>query len=152
MNMFGGFAAKANGHMFGGTFGRSVMLMLSDTDRPTALALEGAALFDPMGKGAWHSDKVQMPEALMDDAEGLKQWVRRAFDYAVALPAKAEKKKAPQKKGPRASGLGPRPAKLAPAKPAKPTKAKAKPKPKAKPAKAKAKPKPKKPVAKARRR
>ena len=28
LNMFGGVAAKVNGHLFGGTFGRSVMLLL----------------------------------------------------------------------------------------------------------------------------
>ena len=92
LQMFGGIGAKVNGHMFGGTFGRSVMLMLSEGDRAAALALEGAAPFDPMGNGAMRSDKVQMPEALMDDAAELRRWVRKAFDYAAALPKKAAKK------------------------------------------------------------
>ena len=89
LQMFGGVAAKVNGHMFGGTFARSVMLMLSEADRAAALALDGAAPFDPMGNGAMRGDKVQMPEALMDDAEALKDWVRRAFEHAAGLPAKA---------------------------------------------------------------
>lgn len=92
LQMFGGVAAKINGNLFGGTFGRSVMLLLSEKDREKALALDGAAPFDPMGNGAMRSDKVQMPEAIMDDAAELKRWVKRSFDYAATLPKKAKKK------------------------------------------------------------
>jgi hypothetical protein len=51
LQMFGGVAAKVNGNLFGGTFGRSVMLLLSASDRKKALALDGAEPFDPMGNG-----------------------------------------------------------------------------------------------------
>ena len=99
LQMFGGVAAKVNGHLFGGTFGRSVMLLLSDEDRAAALELDGAAPFDPMGNGAMRSDKVQMPEAIMDDAAELRAWVRRSFDYAATLPKKTKAKaKAPAQK------------------------------------------------------
>jgi TfoX/Sxy family transcriptional regulator of competence genes len=98
LQMFGGFAAKVNGNMFGGTFARSVMLLLSEADRAAALALPGAAPFDPMGNGAMRSDKVQMPDALMADAAELKRWVKRSFDYAVTLPAKAAGKAKPATK------------------------------------------------------
>jgi TfoX/Sxy family transcriptional regulator of competence genes len=91
LTMFGGVAAKVNGHLFGGTFGRSVMLLLSPHDRETALALDGAAPFDPMGNGARRSDKIQMPDSLMDEPDELRRWVKRAFDFAVTLPAKAVK-------------------------------------------------------------
>jgi hypothetical protein len=64
LQMFGGVAAKVNGNLFGGAFGRSVMLLLSEADRAMALALDGAAPFDPMGNGAVRSDKVQMPESI----------------------------------------------------------------------------------------
>jgi TfoX/Sxy family transcriptional regulator of competence genes len=103
LQMFGGLAAKVNGNMFGGTFARSVMLLLSEADRATALALDGAAPFDPMGNGAMRSDKVQMPEALMDEADELRDWVKRSFDYAATLPKKtkgakpAKKATAPKK-------------------------------------------------------
>src|SRR5262249_45064463 len=51
MKMFGGVAAKVNGHIFAGLFGRSTMLLLTEPDRAEALALQGAAPFDPMGDG-----------------------------------------------------------------------------------------------------
>ena len=92
LQMFGGLAAKVNGNFFGGAFGRSVMLPLSEADRAEALALEGAAPFDPMGNGAKRSDKVQMPEAIMDEPDELRAWVKRSFDYAATLPKKAAKK------------------------------------------------------------
>jgi len=96
--MFGGLAAKVNGNFLGGTFGRSVMLLLSESDREEALALEGAEPFDPMGNGAKRSDKVQMPEALMEEPLELRAWVKRAFDYAASLPPKAKKKAKPAAK------------------------------------------------------
>lgn len=91
LQMFGGLAAKLNGHLFGGAFGRSIMLLLSEEDREEALALDGAAPFDPMGNGARRSNKVQMPELMMDEPDELRAWVKRAFDYAAALPKKAAK-------------------------------------------------------------
>ena len=90
LNMFGGVAAKVNGNLFGGTFGRSVMLLLSPDDRETALALDGAAPFDPMGNGAKRSDKIQMPDSIMDEPDELRGWVKRAFAFAVTLPAKVK--------------------------------------------------------------
>jgi TfoX/Sxy family transcriptional regulator of competence genes len=90
LQMFGGVAAKVHGNLFGGTFGRSVMLLLSEADRAEALALDGAAPFDPMGNGAMRSDKVQMPESIMHDSSELRRWVRRSFDYAATLPNKVK--------------------------------------------------------------
>lgn len=101
LQMFGGLAAKVNGNLFGGTFGRSVMLLLSPEDRAEALTLDGAAPFDPMGNGAKRSDKVQMPETIMDEPAELRAWVKRSFEYAATLPkkaAKAKKKKPANKK------------------------------------------------------
>jgi TfoX/Sxy family transcriptional regulator of competence genes len=91
LQMFGGVAAKVNGNLFGGTFGRSVMLLLSEKDRAEALELDGAAPFDPMGNGAMRSDKIQMPESIMDDPAELKSWVKRSFEFALTLPKKAKK-------------------------------------------------------------
>jgi TfoX/Sxy family transcriptional regulator of competence genes len=101
LQMFGGVAAKVNGNLFGGTFGRSVMLLLSPEDRAEALTLDGAAPFDPMGNGAKRSDKVQMPETIMDEPAELRAWVKRSFEYAATLPKKAakpKKKKKPARK------------------------------------------------------
>jgi TfoX/Sxy family transcriptional regulator of competence genes len=92
--MFGGVAAKVNGNVFAGLFGRSTMLLLSEPDRAEALALEGASLFDPMGDGRMRSDKVMLPEAMMDDAPELRRWIARAFEAAASLAVKSAKKPA----------------------------------------------------------
>ena len=108
--MFGGVAAKVNGHVFAGLFGRSTMVWLAEADRAAALALEGAEPFDPMGNGRVMSDKVMLPEQLMDDPPELRHWIGRAFQAAAVLPAKAAK---PAKKAPKAAK--PPAAKAAPA-------------------------------------
>lgn len=91
LKMFGGVAAKVNGHFFAGLFGRSTMVQLAEPERAAALALEGAGLFDPMGDGRVRSDKVMLPESMMEDLEELRAWINRAFKTAAALPRKAEK-------------------------------------------------------------
>ncbi len=96
--MFGGVAAKVNGHLFAGLFGRSTMVWLVESDRAAALALEGAALFDPMGDGRVRSDKVMLPETVMGDPAELRRWIARAFKAASLLPKKAAKE-APGRKG-----------------------------------------------------
>ena len=90
VKMFGGVAAKVNGRIFAGLFGRSTMLWLPESERAAALALKGAAPFDPMGKGV-RSDKVMLPESMMADPAELRRWIARAFEGAAALPAKALK-------------------------------------------------------------
>lgn len=95
--MFGGVAAKVNGRLFAGLFGRSTMLLLSESDRTEALALKGAALFDPMGNGRVRSDKVMLPESMMGQPSELRRWIARAFEAASQLPAK-KASKAPAKK------------------------------------------------------
>lgn len=89
--MFGGVAAKVNGHLFAGLFGRSTMVWLPEPDRAEALALEGASIFDPMGDGRMRSDKVMLPESVMHDLRGLRAWIARAFNAAAMLPKKAAK-------------------------------------------------------------
>jgi TfoX/Sxy family transcriptional regulator of competence genes len=89
--MFGGVAAKVNGRIFAGLFGRSTMIWLDDAQRAEALALKGAAPFDPMGDGRARSDKVMLPETMMGDPAALRRWIRRAFDATAALPAKKSK-------------------------------------------------------------
>ena len=96
--MFGGLAAKVNGHIFAGLFGRSVMLALPEPARAAALALPGAGPFDPMGDGRARSTKVMLPERMMRDRAALGRWIAKAFTAAAALPPKAAKKK-PAPKG-----------------------------------------------------
>ena len=95
--MFGGVAAKVNGNVFAGLFGRSTMIWLPEAERAEALALDGAAPFDPMGDGRARSDKVMLPERMMKNPVQLRRWIARAFEGAAALPAKAPKAKAASK-------------------------------------------------------
>ena len=94
MKMFGGIAARVNGNMFAGLFGRSVIIWLPEDERKKALALPGASMFDPMGDGR-RSDKVQLPEAMMKKPAELKKWIARSLAAASELPPK---KRAPKKK------------------------------------------------------
>lgn len=99
MPLFGGVAAKVNGNFFAGLFGRSAIVWLPEGERAEALALEGAAYFDPMGDGR-RSDKVMLPEAMMDEPDELRSWLARSFKAAAKLLPKAAKKAAatPEKK------------------------------------------------------
>ena len=106
MKMFGGVVAKVNGHIFAGLFGRSVMLPLDGADRERALALEGAGPFDPMRDGRMRSDKVMLPEALMEEPDELRDWIARAFAAAAKRP--------PKTKGGAAKSAAKRPAKKPP--------------------------------------
>ncbi|MDP9035492.1 MAG: TfoX/Sxy family protein [Myxococcota bacterium] len=91
IKMFGGVAAKVNGHVFAGLFGRSTMVLLAEPERSAALALEGASMFDPMGDGRARSDKVMLPESVMQDPVGLRTWIAWAFKAAARLPKKEAK-------------------------------------------------------------
>ena len=98
--MFGGIAAKVNGHIFAGLFGRSTMIWLPEGERQTALALEGAGPFDPMGDGRARSDKVMLPERFMEEPDELRAWIARAFEATLKLPKKPAKKPAAAKRAP----------------------------------------------------
>ena len=105
MQMFGGIAAMVNGNLFGGLFGRSIIVKLSDADRGEALALDGTAPFDPMGNGRASKDTLQMAESVMEDPAELRDWLRRAYEHAATKPPKAAKpppakKPSPAKKKP----------------------------------------------------
>ena len=110
IKLFGGIAARVNGNIFAGLFGRSTIIWLPEAERAEALVLEGAAYFDPMGDGR-KSDKVMLPELMMDEADELRSWIARAFEAAAALPPKVKKKaksRAAPKKKPARSRSGPR--------------------------------------------
>ncbi len=91
MNMFGGVAAKVNGQMFAGLFGRGAIVKLSSADQKAALAIDGAAPFDPMGNGRVMRDTILLPESVMGEPEELRGWLRKALSYTAKLPAKKGK-------------------------------------------------------------
>jgi len=99
VNMFGGVAAKVNGQMFAGLFARSAIVKLSEKDQASALALDGASPFDPMGNGRVMRDTILLPESVLDEPDELRAWLRRALEHTAALPgkAKAKAKRAPTK-------------------------------------------------------
>jgi hypothetical protein len=109
IKMFGGIAAKVNGHFFAGLFGRSAIVQLPEPERAEALALEGAGPFDPMGNGRVMSEKVMLPESMMSDEEDLRAWLSRAFQAALVLPPKSAKPPATKTAKPKAAAK-PRPA------------------------------------------
>ena len=92
--MFGFPAGFVGGNMFAGTFGESVVVKLPEAERARALD-QGASTFEPMPGRAMREYVVVPPTALADEAQ-LRGWVRRAFDYVAALPAKDRTK--PRKK------------------------------------------------------
>jgi hypothetical protein len=102
--MFGGIAAKVNGHVFAGLFGRSTMIWLPEGDRAEALALPGAAPFDPMGDGRARSNKIMLPERMMANPVELRHWIARAFTAAAQLPPKAKSRDSARDVSMRAAG------------------------------------------------
>src|SRR5262245_61676806 len=88
VNMFGGVAAKVNGQMFVGLFARGAVAKLSASDQEAALAIDGASMFDPMGNGRIMRDTVFLPESVLDEANELRAWLRKAFEHTAALPPK----------------------------------------------------------------
>lgn len=100
LQMFGATAATVNGNLFGGLFARSAIVKLGEDDYREAMALDGAAPFDPMGKGVVMSNTVLLPESVMDEPAELKSWLARAFAYTATLPPKKKKARAGATKAP----------------------------------------------------
>jgi TfoX/Sxy family transcriptional regulator of competence genes len=97
LTMFGGLCGMVNGNMFGGTFGKAAIARLGPADLAEALTLDGATLFDPMGRGTVMRDMVFFPETIMDEPEELRGWLAKALAYSATLPAKKKKKPAAKK-------------------------------------------------------
>jgi len=107
-----------------------LIVRLSPADQATALALDGAGPFDPMGNGRTMRDTVMLPETVMDEPQELAGWLRRGLEFTQTLPPKA-KKATPAAKAKKATPAA-KAKKATPAAKAKPT---AKPVPKKAPAK-----------------
>ena len=135
LQMFGGVAGKVNGHMFGGLFGRSVMVKLAPADQALAMQLDGSEPFDPMGTGRAMTDSVLLAEEVMDDPVALRDWLDRAFRHVATLPAKPAKQpknkaaKAARPAKPKAKAVVKAKAATVKSKPAKRAPARKKPKP-----------------------
>lgn len=83
--MFGMPSLKANGKAFAGVFGDALVFKLSGAAHEKAIALAGAALFDPSGMGRAMKEWVVVPYAHKKKWEELGH---AALDALAAAPAK----------------------------------------------------------------
>ncbi len=98
--MFGYPAAFVNGNMFSSLFQSSMILRLSEQDRAACASQFGARRFEPM-PGRPMREYVEVPEKILKSPALLDTWLRKARDYATALPPKtgrrAAKARAPKR-------------------------------------------------------
>jgi hypothetical protein len=94
--VFGFPAGFVNGNMFTHLFQESFVVRLPDEGREELLREPGALPFEPM-PGRPMREYVVLPQKVAVKPEAAGPWVRRAFDYAAALPPKAAKKAAAKK-------------------------------------------------------
>jgi TfoX/Sxy family transcriptional regulator of competence genes len=112
-SMFGCPCAFAGGNMFIGLHQENMIVRLGEADRAALLARPGAEIFEPM-EGRPMREYVALPLDMLEQAEEVEPWVRRALEYAASLPPKgakggARKRAAPAKKAaaPAKKGAGP---------------------------------------------
>lgn len=89
-SMFGYPAGFVNGNLFSGLFQDSLFVRLAEPERRELLAIEGSAPFEPMA-GRPMREYVVLPMEMLEDAETTRAWIRRAFQYGAALPAKTRR-------------------------------------------------------------
>ena len=91
--MFGMPAAFVNGNMFASLFGERMLLRLPDAPRAELMARDGGGVFEPM-PGRPMKEYALVPPSILVDPTELDGWLRRALEYAQALPAKQTKSRA----------------------------------------------------------
>jgi len=96
--MFGYPAAFVNGNMWTGLHTTNWVVRLPDAPRAELLAIPGAANFEPM-PGRPMTGFALLPPSVRDDPAALHAWLTRAWEAALAMPAKEPKAKKPPKKG-----------------------------------------------------
>ena len=88
--MFGYPAAFVNGQMFTGVFQDRLFVRLPESGRAELERLGGKP-FEPM-PGRPMREYAEVPFGVLRSKTALADWIRRAFDYASALPAKGTAK------------------------------------------------------------
>lgn len=77
--------------MFTGVHGSHIFLRLSEADRrQSASDYDEAAPFEPV-KGHVMKEYMVVPDSLYEDEKAFKPWLKRAYEFAVGLPAKGPK-------------------------------------------------------------
>ncbi|MGH9222396.1 MAG: TfoX/Sxy family protein [Acidimicrobiales bacterium] len=89
--MFGNLAGFVNGNMFMGLFGADVGVKLTDDERASLLAVDGAGPFGPDERPM--GGYVTLPAAWRASPAEAEPWVAKALDHVGALPPKVKKTK-----------------------------------------------------------
>jgi TfoX/Sxy family transcriptional regulator of competence genes len=90
--MFGYPCIFANGQLCAGVHQENIMFRLSEDDRKTFIAAEGATQFEPM-PGRPMKEYVTFPQRLFDTPDKMIGWLEKSVAYTKGLPPKPEKKK-----------------------------------------------------------
>jgi hypothetical protein len=93
---FGYPCLYVGGNMVSGLFQTAWHVRLGDTARAEALALEGAAPFEPAPGRPMTGYTLLPPSVIADDA-AIRHWVGRAIEFGGTLPPKVPKAKAKSK-------------------------------------------------------
>jgi hypothetical protein len=89
---FGYPCLYVGGNMVSGLHQSSWFVRLGDPERSEALALDGAAPFEPMPGRPMTGYTLLPPAVIADDVE-IRRWVERAIEFGTTLPPKVPKKK-----------------------------------------------------------
>jgi TfoX/Sxy family transcriptional regulator of competence genes len=89
---FGYPCLYVGGNMVSGLHGASWFVRLGGTPLAEALALPGAAPFEPM-PGRPMTGYALLPATVIDDEAAIRRWVERAIEFGGSLPPKASKTK-----------------------------------------------------------
>lgn len=91
--MFGCPVYLANGSLFAGVRQTAIFVRLSAADRDAFLEEHKEALpFEPL-PGRRMREYLVIPAAVAEDTVLMKRWLRRAHDYAAALPPKVRRRR-----------------------------------------------------------
>ena len=111
-SMFGYPCAFGAGQMFTGLHEARMIVRLDDRGRTELLAIPGAEPFEPL-PGRLMKEYVVVPPRIVESGLALREWVDRAFAYALSLPPREKKMRParPSRSAPAAKAA--RPAKAA---------------------------------------
>ena len=111
-SMFGYPCAFVHGQMFTGLHEARMVVRLDERGRTELLAIPGAEPFEPL-PGRLMREYVVVPPRIIENGLALREWVERAFAYALSLPPKEKKMRPAKTAKPAPAGKAARPAKTA---------------------------------------
>ncbi|MBI5499972.1 MAG: TfoX/Sxy family protein [Deltaproteobacteria bacterium] len=89
--MFGYPCAFVNGHMFAGLHQEHLIVRLEERARSELLGIPGAETFEPM-PGRVMREYVVVPPRIVENGVALREWIDRAFAFALTLPIKGTRR------------------------------------------------------------